>query len=157
MARYCRSVVVHASPDEVFAYMAAFENAAEWDPGVLAAARLGVGEPGIGARTRVLASFLGTRTELVYEIVKFDPPHSVTLVAEHDRFRSEDTIRCEPAQGGAATLLTYEAKLTAKGALALSDPALQLALRCMGNRAFFGLERTLEERWARRGARRPLG
>lgn len=156
MAWVRRSVVVDAPPDEVFAYMAAFENVAEWDPGVVEAGRLDEGSLDVGARFRVVAAFLGSRTELVYEIEKLEPPRRVVLRAENERFRSEDTIECSAVPGGpenGSTLLTYDARLVPKGALAMTDPVLQLAFRWIGNRAFWGLERKLAERWGRRAKR----
>lgn len=147
MARYRRSVIVEAAPEDVFAYMAAFENVAEWDPGVVEAERLDAGPLGAGSRFRVVASFLGSRAELVYEIEKFEPPRRVVLRAENDRIRSDDTILCQPYGNGAGTRVTYDARLSAKGAMALADPLLQIAFRWIGDKAFAGLERQLDLRW----------
>jgi len=40
MALYTTSIDSSLSPSEAFAYMAAFENVAQWDPGVVEAQRL---------------------------------------------------------------------------------------------------------------------
>ena len=64
MARYLATVESRSPAAETFGYLAAFSNAAEWDPGVLAGRRLDPGPVRAGSRFRLVVPFLGARMSL---------------------------------------------------------------------------------------------
>ncbi len=145
MARYTTTISVPTSVEDTFAYLSRFSTTQEWDPGVVEATDLGEGEPRVGSRYRVVAVAGGRRSELVYEITELDAPHRVVLLADNGRFRSHDTIECEPAPDG-GTLVQYDAELTMGGLARFADPLLGLAFRRIGDRAAAGLAATLQAR-----------
>src|ERR1700761_8631628 len=140
MARYRATIETERSPQDVFAYLSDFSTAAEWDPGVVEAERLGAAL-GEGAEFRLVAEFLGRRTPLTYRIVEYNPPHAVTFLGENATVTSLDRITFKTTAGG--TQVTYDADLQLKGPLRLADPLLKLAFNRVGDRALAGLERTL--------------
>ncbi len=73
MARYHATVQSRSPAAETFGYLAAFSNAAEWDPGGLAGEQLDAGPPGAGSRFRLKVPFLGARMSLTYEVIRFVP------------------------------------------------------------------------------------
>lgn len=144
MARYRGTVVSGRSHEEVFDYLADVSNAVEWDPGVTAAERLDSGPVGLGS-TFLLRVRVGARElPLEYRIVHYERPHRVTLVAERDTVRSEDTVTVVPAAGGGA-VLTYNADLTLRGGLAPVGPLVGPAFRRIGDRGLAGLRRVLAD------------
>jgi len=135
--RYRASVTTDRHPDDAFKFMASFENVAEWDPGVVEAARLGSGELGVASRFRVVVSSAGRKLPLEYRITEYEPPRRVVLVAETATLRSVDKITVEPAPSGAT--VTYDANLELLGLLRVFNPVLSLFFRRIGDRATDGL------------------
>jgi carbon monoxide dehydrogenase subunit G len=141
MARYTASVDTPRSPEEAFAYLSDFTNAAEWDPGTVESDRVGEGPLGEGAEFRLVAAFLGRKTTLTYRIAEYQPLRAVTFRGENATVVSLDRITFEPSDGG--TRITYGAELTLKGALKVADPLLALAFKRVGDHALAGLRNTL--------------
>jgi carbon monoxide dehydrogenase subunit G len=141
MARYKASVDTPRSPEEAFAYLSDFTNAAEWDPGTVQSERLGEGPLGEGAEFRLVAAFLGRKTTLTYRITEYQAPRAVTFRGENSTVVSLDRITFEPSDGG--TRITYSADLTLKGALKFADPLLALAFKRVGDQALAGLRETI--------------
>jgi len=144
MARYVTTIDSPRSRDDVFAYLSDFSNAAEWDPGVVAAERLGgEGPVATGTSFRLVARAMGRDTPLTYRVIAIDPPASVTFRAESNVLVSLDTITFAEREGG-GTRVRYDADLRLKGPLRLADPALRLVFGRIGDRARDGLRRTLD-------------
>lgn len=144
MARYIATVTSRQPPAEVFDYVADLSTNAEWDPGTISAERLGEGPVGLGAEFRLVVSFLGRTSRLTYRIVEYDRPTLVAFRGENGAVVSLDRITVEPS--GPGTLLTYDARLTPKGAARLAHPLLALAFRRVGDHALAGLREALAAR-----------
>jgi carbon monoxide dehydrogenase subunit G len=141
MAHYRASIEIQQPRDQVFAYLSDFSRTREWDPGVVDAERLNGQVLGEGTEFRVLAEFLGRRSELTYRIVEYQPPHAVTLLGENASVISRDRITLESTTAGAR--VTWDADLALRGVLRIADPLLGLAFKRVGDRALAGLRRTL--------------
>jgi Polyketide cyclase / dehydrase and lipid transport len=141
MARYRTTVHSRLDIDEAFAYLADFAHSAEWDPGVVEARRLTEAPIGLGTRFRVVASSLGRRIPLEYEVTAYEPAERVELTAESAVIRSVDEITFTATATG--TNVTYDAGLQGRGAFHLADPLLALAFRRIGDRARGGLQDAL--------------
>ena len=139
MARYLDVIDLPLPIEGAFDYLADFARSAEWDPGVVAAERLTPGAPRLGSRFRVVASFLGRRLPLEYEIAALERPSRLVLVGGDASLRSVDEISFAPRPGG--TRVTYEARLELGGWRRLADPLLQLAFQRIGRAAARGLRR----------------
>lgn len=138
MARYTASVQTPEPIEKTFAYLSDFSSSQEWDPGTTHAERLDDGPIREGSRFGLRARFLGRESDLVYEITSLQAPHRVVLRGENSAVVSLDEITFEPVAGG-GTRVTYDAKLTFKGPLALADPFLSLVFRRVGDRALAGM------------------
>ena len=142
MPHYATTISSPRPASEVFAYLSDFSTTQEWDPGVAEAERLDDGPIAVGSRFHVVAEFMGRKTPLVYAVVAYDAPHSITLRGDNATVISLDTIAFEPtARGG--TRVSYDADLTLKGPLGLGDPLLKLVFNRIGDRAVDGLRGTL--------------
>jgi hypothetical protein len=133
VARFTTTVTSRRSPSDAFAYMAAFENAREWDPSVTEARRTTGGPPGIGTAFHVVSRFGPRLVPLTYTIVRYEPERLVVLEARSRGFVSTDTITVEPA--GDASRVTYDAVLEFGGLGRLADPLMQLVFNRVGRRA----------------------
>ncbi|MGO9456615.1 MAG: SRPBCC family protein [Acidimicrobiales bacterium] len=142
MVTYSVHLTSPKPPEEVFGYLARFSTAAEWDPGVIAAAPLTAGAPRLGARYRLTVKAFGREVPLEYRITEFEPPRRVVLSAENTSLRSVDVVEVTAAEGG-GSYLTYRATLTLHGAGLIFMPLLGVAFRRIGDRAAAGLRRAL--------------
>ena len=112
--RYRREIEVEGEPVEVFAYLADFEHAAEWDPGIVEARRLSEGPTRVGSRFEVIALFRGNRQRFEYVVTALEEARRVALRGEGDRAASDDEITVTPGLDG-RTRVAYEADLRLKG------------------------------------------
>ena len=141
MARYRAAIDTPREREDVFAYISDFSTTEEWDPGVVEAERLNDAAVGEGIEFRLVAEFLGRKTELTYRIVEYDPPRAVTFRGENATVISNDRITFEAV--GEGTRITYDAELVLKGPLRIADPLLGLAFNRVGDRALAGLKNKL--------------
>jgi hypothetical protein len=142
MATYRTTIPSTRAQADLFAYMARFSNAAEWDPGVSRAEELSPGPPALGSTYRIMVRSLGRPVVLDYRIIEFTEPRRVVLRAENHVLRSTDVIEIQPGPGNGSTL-TYHATLTLKGLLSPFSALLDRPLRHLGDRAADGLRATL--------------
>lgn len=139
MATTQQTRIVAGAVDEVFAYLAAFENTAAWDPGVVSAQRLDEGPPREGSRFRVVVRFLGREQPMTYRITRFDPPHRLELEGVSDGAVACDRITLRPV-GAVATEVTWQLDVTPRGLGRLGAPLLRPLLERLGRQALDGLQ-----------------
>lgn len=137
MARFVDAIDLPVPPDVAFDYLAEFHRTAEWDPGVEEAEALTPGPPRRGSRFRVVASFLGRRIPLEYEITHHERPHRLVLEGGDDSLHSRDELTFAERAGG--TRVTYEAELELRGLRRLADPILDVVFQVVGRVAARGL------------------
>ncbi len=135
-----RSVTTSTSPETVFAYLADFENATEWDHGTVACKRIsGGGE--VGSVYRNESKFMGTTVTLDYTLEEDTPP-VVRLVGRNKSTESIDTMRITP--DGTGTRVDYSAEFTFSGASKLLAPLLAPFLKKLGDNAQASLKKSLD-------------
>jgi hypothetical protein len=150
MARYHASVESRRPAQDTFDYLATFSNAAQWDPGVLAARQLDPGPVAAGTRFRLVVPFLGRRLPLTYEVTGYGPGRRVTLTATSGLLRATDRIEVT-----GAALVSYDAEVVLRGPLRVLDVLFRPGFRAVAGRAARGLAEALAggpagEREARR-------
>lgn len=139
--RYRKQIEVVRDPTEVFAYLADFSRASEWDPGIVEARRLSEGPTAVGSRFEVVALFRGKRQRFEYVVTEYDEGRRIVLHGEGARAVSDDTITVEGSDG--RTSVTYEADLRLKGVFRVAEPFLGRTVERMGDDALAGLEAKL--------------
>lgn len=144
MAHYVTSIPTPLSPEAAFAFMADVRRFSEWDPGVLAAVQVAGDGPGPGAAYDLTVK-AGSTSKMRYEVVTYDAPRRLVLVAKTARLVSEDEVRVEPGKDG-GSVVTYDARLTLNGWTRVFDFALGIAFKRIGDRAAAGLRRALGAR-----------
>jgi carbon monoxide dehydrogenase subunit G len=135
-------VQVRQEPEAAFDAVADFANASQWDPGVVAAERVGEGDPapnGVGAEYRLTVTFRGTESEMTYRTTVYRRPDRIVLEGVGPRIAATDTIAFAPVDGG-GTRITYVADLRLTGLAKVAEPFLRGSFDEMGRRALAGME-----------------
>jgi hypothetical protein len=141
MAHYTARIESSLSVHDAFAYMAAFENVAEWDPGVVEATRLTDGPVHVGTEFRVLTQTGKRRIPLVYRVTDFEEDSRVVVSAATSTLRSIDEIQVTTRGDGST--VTYRANLSLQGLMRIGNLLLTRPLKGIGDRACDGLLRVL--------------
>lgn len=136
-----RSFTTRTPPDVVYAYLADFEHATEWDPGTVECSRVD-GDGGVGTRYRNVSSFLGRTTELEYVAQELNPPSFVHFEGRNEQFTGHDRIRFEPS--GSGTRVTYDADFAFKGASRFAAPLVALYLPILAKKTVDHMRETLD-------------
>ncbi|MCS3779438.1 SRPBCC family protein [Tsukamurella ocularis] len=115
-----------AAPVEVvFAYLADFTHAQQWDPNAVAVTCL-AGDGGVGSTYQVTSMFAGVRTDLDYELTDLEPASLIRLRGHKSSLTAVDTITIAP--DGAGSAVTYAVEFSFHGAFRLFEPVLTLAV-----------------------------
>jgi len=77
--KVAQSVVIDLPAEEIFAYVAEFENAADWSGFVINIKKTSPGTMQVGATLRATSRFLGRWLESTYEVVECEPGHHITF------------------------------------------------------------------------------
>jgi hypothetical protein len=141
MTTFQATIATTRSPEDAFAYLARFSNAAQWDPSVTEARDASEGELGVGSAFDLVIEFSGRTVPVTYRITSFDAPRSVTLDGVTPKFKSHDVITVAPSATGSE--VTYTATLTLTGVWRLAEPIAGRAFRKSADLAIAGLEREL--------------
>jgi carbon monoxide dehydrogenase subunit G len=139
-----REIVVAASCEEAFEFVANFESCAIWDPGVVHAERRPWTRAGVGATYDVRVDFNGRQLPMIYEVVVWQPGARVVLNGAGSTVRAVDDISFEAANGG--TRIRYRADLRMRGPLAPITPLLRRKFEALGDAAMAGMARAFRER-----------
>ncbi len=139
--RYHGQIEVDREPAEVFAYLADFENTAEWDPGIESARRLTEGPTAGGSRFEPLARFRGKVQRFEYVVTELGAGQRVVLHGEGDKAVSDDVIAVAGSDGRAQ--VDYRADIRLKGVYRIAEPFLRGTFTTMCEDAHDGLQSTL--------------
>jgi uncharacterized membrane protein len=77
--KVAQSVVIDLPAEEIFAYIADVENAADWSGFVINIRKTSPGTLQVGATLRATSRFLGRWLESTYEVVECEPGHHITF------------------------------------------------------------------------------
>jgi len=117
--QFSNTLTIDRQPDEVFAYLSAFENLPAWNYAIARTRRVGTGPVGVGAR------YIQTRTiprpaEEDFEVTVFAPPHRLAIQGVLGPFQAESIYELEGA--GESTVLTNSMTLEATGVMRVAAP-----------------------------------
>jgi carbon monoxide dehydrogenase subunit G len=136
-----RMITVPGAPDEVFAYIADFANAAEWDPGIVSAERTDHGPIGVGSGFELVARFAGRELTTSYLVTEYDEPNGIVFVGGTSNFTSTDTITVTQAVDGVQ--IGYDAVFELHGLLRFAEPLLKGRFAKLADDAVAGLKEVL--------------
>jgi uncharacterized protein YndB with AHSA1/START domain len=112
-------VLVRRPPEDVFAFVADFENEPRWKPGLVhEVERVSPSGQAIGTRYREVLSAGGERVEQIFEVTEYEPNRRVGFVAESSGTRG--VYELEPVADG--TMLTFTVRPRRSGLAKVLEP-----------------------------------
>jgi carbon monoxide dehydrogenase subunit G len=126
-----RSFTTRAPRERVFAFLADFAHAEEWDPGTVECRRI-AGDGGVGTRYRNVSSFLGRTTEVEYVTEELREPEYLHFRGHNEQFAGHDRLRLE--QDGHGTRVVYAAELGFSGTARAATPLVAAYLPFLANK-----------------------
>ncbi len=138
MARYTTTIASPWPAEKAFDYMADLRNFEDWDPGIKKS-RLASGvEPDTGTTYDVTFGLM----TLTYVTKEYDAPTRTVAEASSTLLRSYDIIEVTPTETGCE--VSYDARVTLNGPLALADKLLGVAFDRIGDKAAAGMAKALD-------------
>ncbi|MGW4213190.1 SRPBCC family protein [Lentzea sp. NPDC004789] len=137
-----RTFTVASSPEGVVEYLRDFGRTEQWDPGTVSCIRLDDGPVEVGSRWHTVSTFLGRRTELVYELTR-DEKDGLRFVGRNDTATATDDISITAGATPGTTRIAYHAHLEFAGLAKLGAPVAKLALEKLGTETERSLIRVL--------------
>lgn len=130
-----------SAPDVVYAFLADFANAEEWDPGTVECERID-GDGGVGTRYRNVSSFLGRTTTVEYVAKELEPPTFLHFQGDNEQFTGHDRISLEAS--GSGSQVTYDARFDFHGASRLAAPLVALYLPVLASKTVTHMRERLD-------------
>jgi carbon monoxide dehydrogenase subunit G len=144
MPRLRRQIETPLAIGDTFTFIANFDNAMHWDPGVASSRRLDPGPLRVGARYALGIRMRGRVAPMEYRVSVLEPPHRVVLVGEGSGVSAVDDIRFEPR--GTGTRVDYTADIRLTGLARLAGPFLGGAFEKIARDALEGMRLALDSR-----------
>ncbi|MDE0776586.1 MAG: SRPBCC family protein [Nocardioides sp.] len=98
-----RTFTVSRPIEDVFAYLADFENTNEWDPGTRSTTRTS-GDGGLGTTHDNTSEFMGRTVDLAYETITYDVPTRVQIRGRNGRTTATDSLSFSALPDGGTSI-----------------------------------------------------
>src|SRR4051812_14183285 len=141
LLRARRTLTTSTTPDQVFAFLADFRNAEQWDPGTVSC-ELVSGDTSVGSVYRNVSSFLGRKTEISYTTVEREEGRRVHFRGQNDMFTGNDRIAVSAS--GAGSEVTYDADFEFHGLAQVAIPVVAAYLPLLASKTMKQLGSTLD-------------
>jgi len=142
MTRVETSVVVNWPLEDVFAFIANFENNPKWQSGMQEARKTSEGPIDVGTTYNQLAKFMGRPVESIFEIVECEPNRRIKGRRTSGSFLITFTRTVEPAAEGTRVRDLIEGE--AGGFFKLAEPFLNRMVQRQVNADYSNLKSLLE-------------
>jgi uncharacterized protein YndB with AHSA1/START domain len=119
MASFENTVIIRRPVEEVFAFLADFENVPKWNYAIVETTKTSPGPVGVGTTYRQTRS-VPTRSEEGFEVTAFEPPRRLEIQGQIGPFRARISYLLEPT--GSGTRLRNAVDLGSSGPLTLVAP-----------------------------------
>jgi Polyketide cyclase / dehydrase and lipid transport len=119
MASFENTLTIQRPVEDVFAYLAAFENVPKWNYAIVETAKVTPGPVGVGTAYRQVRSIPRTSEE-EFEVTVFEPPARLEIQGRIGPFRATIGYLLEPTDGG--TRLRNPVELVSSGLLSPAAP-----------------------------------
>ena len=142
MPRLSASLVVNRPVEDVFSYVASFENRMNYEEGLVESEQTSDGPFGLGATGRDAMRAMGRRMESTAEIVAFEANKTFTFKSTSGPMEFQGTWTFDSEGGG--TRLSVDAEGHMKGLMKLFEPLIVMKFKSQMNRTTARLKEILE-------------
>jgi uncharacterized membrane protein len=94
------NITIDRPPDEVFAYIANFENNPRWQKGMQSCKFTSDGPLGVGSTYEQVAKFMGKEILTTFEVINYQPGKMIEIKSVISTFPLHITRSVEPHNGG---------------------------------------------------------
>lgn len=126
--KVAQNVVIDLPAREIFAYVAEFENLADWSGVVIAVRKSPSGAMHVGTTVLITIRFLGKWVQSTYEVVECEPGHHITLKSIAGIAPCVFSFLFEPL-ADSRTRLSFEAAIQQGAYLGLAEQTAASATR----------------------------
>jgi len=119
METFENTVTIQRPAEDVFAFLANFENIPRWNYAIAATKKTSPGPVGVGTTYRQTRS-IPSRSEEGFEVAVFEPVSRLAVQGQLGPFRTRTSYVLEPV--GSATRLTNKVELAPSGVLRVLAP-----------------------------------
>lgn len=126
--KVAQNVVIDLPAGEIFAYVAEFENLADWSGVVIAVRKTPSGAMHVGTTVLITIRFLGKWVQSTYEVVECEPGHHITLKSIAGIAPCVFSFLLEPLEDS-RTRLSFEAAIQKGAYLGLAEQTAASATR----------------------------
>jgi uncharacterized membrane protein len=120
-------VVIDRPIEDVFAYVADFENVAQWAGPVTEAKKTSEGPVGVGSTFIQVSRFLGRKAESTIEVTEYAPHKKISQKSSSGPILMETSYILEAVEDG--TKVTLVGEVDAAGFFKLAEPVLARILK----------------------------
>ncbi len=121
-----RDIVIARHVEEVFAFVADFDNFTRWSTDVVHAELLNGRRVGVGTRARITRRALGQRFDMLFEMVHFEPPARIGFKGEMLGVPFRSGLRFDPLEAG--TRVTQSGQVVVPPLLFMVEPTARQVL-----------------------------
>jgi carbon monoxide dehydrogenase subunit G len=99
MASFENTMIIQRPVEEVFAFLADFQNVPKWNYAIVQTTKVSPGPVGVGTTYRQTRS-IPTRSEESFEVTVFEPPRRLEVRGQIGPFRARIGYLLEPTDSG---------------------------------------------------------
>jgi carbon monoxide dehydrogenase subunit G len=99
MASFENTVIIRRPVEEVFSFLADFENVPRWNHAIVETTKVSPGPVGVGTTYRQIRS-VPRRSEEGFEVTAFEPPRRLEVQGQIGPFRARISYLLEPTGSG---------------------------------------------------------
>ena len=122
MPRLSSSFVVNRPVEDVFSYIASFENRMNFEKGLIEAEQTSEGPFGLGSTGRHVRKDMGRRMESTAKITAFEPNKTFTFESMSGPMIYKGTWTFEPTESTTKVSMEFEGRM--KGLMRLFEPLM---------------------------------
>jgi carbon monoxide dehydrogenase subunit G len=119
MASFENTVIIQRPVEDVFAFLADFENVPKWNYAIIETRKISPGPVGVGTAYRQTRS-VPSRSEEGFEVTVFEPARRLEVQGQIGPFKARTSYLLAPA--GSGTRLANAVELESSGLLAVVTP-----------------------------------
>jgi uncharacterized membrane protein len=112
MAKAEITAIINKPIEEVFDFMANFENDPQWQTAVSEAKKISDGKIGVGSTFRYITQFLNKRIDTTGKITEYNPYSNMSYETISGNLSIKGIYTFEPTEKGTKVTKTVEANLT---------------------------------------------